>query len=131
MERYTFLHQERWTIKGNGKLIQGESVDRLAAYENLELLPEQIQEKLALLNSSGASDPINKPWREVLNLPTRAVNALRFNASTKDLTVSQLANLKSWDIAGIRNIGEITRQKIVQELERFGFHGTDWSLTDY
>lgn len=131
MQRLTFMENERWAVRDDaGNVIHGQWVDRLAQYENLEHLPDELEGMISNLKANETLD-VNKPWREILNLPTRAVNALRFSRLTEKMSVAELAQMKEWDIARLRNIGEITRKQIADELARFGYQGTDWSLEDY
>lgn len=54
MDRLTYKHDDNWCINGlNGKLISdkyanywGKAVDRLAAYEDTELTPEEFRESV-------------------------------------------------------------------------------------
>lgn len=132
MQRCTFLKSGIWTlVDRHGEMIQGEWVDRLAQYENTGYQPNEVQSLIAMLNSATVPSETDKPWREVLRLSTRANNGLRRNSLTENLSVAQLAQLKSWDIAKLRNIGEVSRQQIAEELQRVGFSGTDWALKDY
>lgn len=134
MDRLTFrTEDDLWTVRTtDGTLLQGPVADLLAQYEDLGLTPQEILDmKTALQEQEDLQTTHTKPWREVLDLPTRAVNALRFSRLTENMTVAELAQIKEWQIVGLRSIGPITRKQIAQELARHGFHGTDWSLTDY
>ena len=102
MERLTYEHDGRWCIDGKQTVSDtqancwGSAADRLAAYENTGLTPEQIQEAVDLLNDSFYDADIPKEllsWVERCTWHVRKCNELhtelekyRALGSLEDLT---------------------------------------------
>ena len=63
-------------------------------------------------------DILDKPWHEVLSLPTRAVTCIR-NCGHK--TVRDLTNQPVYKIMYMQNCGVITFNAIMDELKAIGF----------
>ena len=88
----------------------------------------------AIKDTWGTSGPIPEeesrkhPWRMVLQLTTRAYNALCSRNRNKDATIGDLADISKSQILLIRNIGPMTRAEIANALYDAGIRNSDWFL---
>lgn len=140
LNRATFFDGQKWCINADGTLYSGEWVDRLAAYENTGMEPDEINSLITSLHAvvqacapgsnthsaitSGKEAVRSLPW-QVLNVSTRTRNCISGIYPPVD-TVGDLADVKLIDISRLRNVGKKTCQEIASQLQLLGIKNSDW-----
>ena len=140
MERYTYFSDGKWRVKIGQREYYGPVANRLAAYEDLGIPPNQIKEWLiffkVILENNPGGQPRTKeellrdlPWRSMLKISARTAQYLseyRKNGKTPLLTIGDVADLSKDEIYKIHSVGRETRKEIARKLQDLGVTQSDW-----
>lgn len=142
MARITYEENGKWYIRLSETEPASTIADRLAAYENTGLEPEELMALLQNIKaitahlpcpapSSDALEAVRiRPW-QTLNLSTRAYHCINYMHRRDDTlpdvkTIGDLADMHHLDAYRIRQCGPGTRKEIASALQNAGVEKSDW-----
>lgn len=144
MNRVTYFENGKWRIRIGNTEYAADWVDRLAAYENTGLEPDELIALLKHINTATQNCVfnetaveqqaaiLNSPWNTALELSTRPYNCLKhFSLRNPDYRLETVADVACMDKAQIENIfraGTKTYKEIAAKLRVLGITASDWYL---
>lgn len=142
MTRLTHEENGKWCLRIGETVYTGTPADRLAAYENTGLEPEELMSLLqnikavtehlptANIHTSKLEEIRNRPWN-TLTLSTRAYHCIKYmhrrdNELPDVKTIGELADMHHLDVYRIGKCGPGTRKEIAAALQEAGIDKSDW-----